>query len=192
LPISSPHEKFLGILVDNGLTQIIDKPTRHNNTLDLFVSNNPSLIQSTQVIPGLADHEAVVVEVDLPPITNMQKPRRIPLFNKAGWDGFRADMQNFHFQYPEGVEDVECTWQSFTCHLKKGLGKFIPFKTARNRNNLPWINADLKHLIQKRDNYFKIKNTTHNPRDIKHHKSLKREVQKKNSTSLLGLCQQHV
>ena len=69
------HEQFLGILDDNGLTQIIDIPTRHNDTLDLFVTNNPSLIQSTQVIPGLADHEAVVVEGDLSPITNRHKPR---------------------------------------------------------------------------------------------------------------------
>jgi len=50
--------------------------------------------------------------------------------------------------------------------LEKGIGKFIPIKTARNRNNLLWINADLKCLIRKRDKYFKIKNTTYNPRDI--------------------------
>jgi len=54
------HEQFLAIQCDNGLTQIVDKPTRHNNILDLLATNNSSLIQSTQVIPGLADLEAVV------------------------------------------------------------------------------------------------------------------------------------
>ena len=90
-------------------------------------------------------------------------------------------MQDFSDQLEDSEleDDVESLWQSFACHLKMGMEKFIPKKMAKRKNNLPWINADLKRLIRKRNKYFAIKNKTQNPRDKKHHKSLRSEVQKR-------------
>ena len=42
---------------------------------------------------------------------------------------------DIYFQCPGSEEDVECAWQSFIYYLKKGLGKFVPFKSARYRNS---------------------------------------------------------
>jgi hypothetical protein len=36
------HYKFTNILDDNGLVQIVEQPTRGENTLDLVITNNPS------------------------------------------------------------------------------------------------------------------------------------------------------
>ena len=192
-PYPALHDKFLEILDDYGLTQHVNKPTRLNNTLDLFVTNNPTLINNIEVLPGLADHNAVLIEDDISPISNKQKPRRIPLFRKADWDGLAAYMQVFSDaatnQIPHSEtdddddDDVESLWQSFKHYLNRGIDKFIPSKTAKEKNRLPWINADLKHLIRKRNKCFRTKNRTHNPRDIEQHKSLRREVQKKTRQS---------
>ena len=82
-PYPALHEQFVEILDDNGLTQLVDKPTRQNNTLDLFITNNPSLIRSTEVVPGLADHDAVLIDGDISTITNKQKPtERSPCLTK--------------------------------------------------------------------------------------------------------------
>ena len=43
---------------------MVDKPTPLSNTLDLFMTNNPTLISEIKVIPGLADHDAVTIEGD--------------------------------------------------------------------------------------------------------------------------------
>ena len=37
-PSSALHELFVESLVDYGLTQMVDKPTRLSNTLDLFIT----------------------------------------------------------------------------------------------------------------------------------------------------------
>ena len=79
------------------------RPTRLDNTLDLFLTSNPTLINKVEVLPGLADHEAVLIEGDISPITNKQRPRRIPLFRKADWDGLAA-----HMQVSEVFSDAAC------------------------------------------------------------------------------------
>ena len=41
---------------------MVTEPTRLNNTLDLFFTNLPTLIQEVEVVPGLSDHDAVIVQ----------------------------------------------------------------------------------------------------------------------------------
>ena len=89
------HELFVKSLDDYGLTQMVDKPTLLSNTLDLFMTNNPTLTSEIKVIPGLADHDAVTIEGDISPIVNKQKSRKIHLYKKADWDGFKEFMQGF-------------------------------------------------------------------------------------------------
>ena len=78
-PSSDLNELFVKSLDDYGLTQMVDKPTRLSNTLDLFVTNNPTFIAEIKVIPGPADHDAVTIKRDISPIVNKQKPRKIQL-----------------------------------------------------------------------------------------------------------------
>ena len=63
---------------DNDLMQLIVEQSRLNSILDLFFNNNPSLIQSTQAISGLADHDAVVVYVMISGFCNCFDHARIP------------------------------------------------------------------------------------------------------------------
>ena len=36
-------------------------PTRGQNTLDIFLTNRPSMVTSSSPTPGISDHEAVLV-----------------------------------------------------------------------------------------------------------------------------------
>ena len=63
----SLHNRFGSILDDFGLTQIINKPTRGDNILDLIITNNPSLVNRTEIIPGISDHDGCYVEVNIHP-----------------------------------------------------------------------------------------------------------------------------
>ena len=67
--------RFLDIMADNGLTQIVKEPTHEWNTLDLFLVNNPSIVYNTQVIPGISKdgHHAVKTELDISPIRQTKK-----------------------------------------------------------------------------------------------------------------------
>ena len=67
-PHPSKHNDFIDFLDELGLDQIIKENTRDNNTLDLFLTRNSTLVSWATVIPGLSDHDAVSVESRLSPL----------------------------------------------------------------------------------------------------------------------------
>ena len=86
------HHKFTDILDDNGLNQLVEKPTRGDNILDLIVTNHPTCFWRIKVIPYLSDHDIVYAEIDILPVRNRQKPHQIPLYSKAKWGNVRNDL----------------------------------------------------------------------------------------------------
>ena len=52
------------------MEQIQMNTTRENNNLDLFFTNHPSLVKSCNTIPGISDHDMVVVDIELKPHYN--------------------------------------------------------------------------------------------------------------------------
>ena len=71
----SNHKEFINLLNDNGLTQLVTKPTRLENTLDLMKTNNPTRVNRTEILPGISDHDVVLCELDITPTTNKQIKR---------------------------------------------------------------------------------------------------------------------
>ena len=49
--------------------QIHKEPSREENILDLLIINKHGLIKSSQSVPGISDHCAVVTELDIEPRT---------------------------------------------------------------------------------------------------------------------------
>ena len=64
---------------DLGLEQMVQTPTRESNILDLFLTNCPNLVPRTEVIPGLSDHDAVFMELQLHAQKKRLLRRRIPI-----------------------------------------------------------------------------------------------------------------
>ena len=73
---------------------MVERLTRVNNILDLFLTNNPTLVSKITTLPGLSDHDAVYGEVNIKPQVTKSKPHKIPLYKKADLDKFRTDMRN--------------------------------------------------------------------------------------------------
>jgi hypothetical protein len=64
---SSNHTKklnrsFLDTFKDCLLEQIVNFPTRKNKTLDLFITNKPSLVSKCKPLPGLSGHDIVMTD----------------------------------------------------------------------------------------------------------------------------------
>ena len=83
------------MLYDFNLSQVVEVPARLDNTLDLFVTSNPSLVNRIITLPGLSDHEAVLADVSITPILAKCKKREVPLFQKGKWDDFKTYMTEF-------------------------------------------------------------------------------------------------
>ena len=168
--------RLVDLIDDCGFTQMVTAPTRGANTLDLFITNNDSLINTVKYIPGLSDHDIVYVEGDINPIVNKQKPRKIFLYNKADWVGLRKHINDFSESFVSTNllhpgKSVNQLWDSFKLELEKSINKYIPFKSAKRRNGLPYMTTEIKRLMKKRDKLHPKKDPTY--------KKLKHLVQKK-------------
>ena len=86
--------RLIDLMAGNGLTQVVTEPTFHQNTLDLFFTNNPTCVYNSNVIPGIFSdgHHTVYVECDITPIRNIQVPREIKLYSKTDREGLKDRM----------------------------------------------------------------------------------------------------
>lgn len=180
----------MNTLHDYNLTQVVQDPTRENHVLDLFLTNNPSIVNRVSIIPGISDHDAVLIDTSTSARTKPQKPRKIHLFGRADWNGLKAHIQKLHETFTlsnKYVSDsVEELWNSFLSSLEEGVNNFIPSKWSSTKNKLPWVDFALKRLYRKRDKAYRKykKHNTLNLREqylnIKHlcRKETKRAYQK--------------
>ncbi|KAK3107538.1 hypothetical protein FSP39_016928 [Pinctada imbricata] len=158
LSVTSPvdrivHQDLIDLSIKFDLTQVQESPTRQGNILDLVFTTNPSLIKSTTVIPGISDHDIVVVDSDTKPHYNRQKPRKSFLFGKANWDALRVKCKVIYdtitqlYQQNKTIEDI---WSYFKSTLLKEIETHIPSRTSRRRKSPPWLNHSLRKMSRRK------------------------------------------
>lgn len=74
---------FVDFLYEFGLEQTVQEPAMDHSPLDLFLSSNSTLVNRTNVLPGLSDHDAVFVQSLLSPTTPPPKNRAKYLFTSV-------------------------------------------------------------------------------------------------------------
>ena len=94
-PLSpSEGEKFIEILKDHHLEQLVHFPTREKNTLDLIITYLPTQFLDIQSPDRLSDHDIVsgTLKIVIPPI---KKPRRkVYRYQKGDYESMRSDAFN--------------------------------------------------------------------------------------------------
>ena len=58
--IKQINEFFIDTFAMLGLSHMVTFPTRLDNTLDVLLTNRPSLVNRCEPIPGVSDHDAAV------------------------------------------------------------------------------------------------------------------------------------
>ena len=61
------------------------------NTLDLVFTNNKTLINRVEVLPGISDHE-VYAESSLRPAKVTTPPRQVFCYGKADYDSIKQEL----------------------------------------------------------------------------------------------------
>ena len=97
--------KLIDITNNRFLQQLVTEPTRIIETtesiLDLFFTNNSSLISNVEVIPGISDHEAVYIEPSLRPHFNPVQLRKVYCYNKGDQSSMNEDLLKLHQELQE-------------------------------------------------------------------------------------------
>ena len=140
-------ENLIQAMEKSGLEQIVDFPTRDRNLLDIFAINRPSLIQSCRPLPGVSDHERVLVNSDISAKYQCPVKRKIWLWAKADLPSLKEDMQSFSNTFLEENSiqtDVDTLRTKFSDKCTQLMTEHVPSKITTSRYSQPWINQDLK------------------------------------------------
>ena len=163
--IKSTSSRRIDMANDNGLSQMVDKPTRTTSTtssvLDLFLTNLPDMVNRMEIIPGISDHDIPFLDISTRVRLNKKTPCKIHLYHKGNIDGLTASLSNFSEGCCERYAsqeswDVEAVWISFKEAVLHAIDTHIPTKQITSKKqSLPWITQGIKKAIRKRDTLFK-------------------------------------
>ena len=146
------------------MEQLQLKPSRENNILDLFLTNQPSLVKSCNTIPGISDHNMIIVDTDLKPRYNKHKRREINIFKKANWNQIKTDI-DLGTRIIQSKTPVEEKWTGLKNRINNTLGLNVPKKLTPNRHNLQWLSIKDKKMIRKKHQLFQSAKQTDRTED---------------------------
>lgn len=176
----SLNERFLTFQDDNFFVQFVTFPTRINNTLDIFITNHPSLVNKCFPISGIGDHDGVLVDLDT--TINHYKPakRKIYLWDKADFDSIREDAKEFSSTFVSRYSvdsDINMLWSVFKQRIKDMMCK-VPSKISSTRYNQPWINTSIKRLCRQKQRCYNKARQSGLREDWSNYKSINKRAQK--------------
>ena len=76
----------------------------------------------------------------------------------------------------DNMSDAEGLWLKNA--LEKGIKDHVPHKLCKAKNSQPWINNNIRHMIKRRDRFYKKFKTTNDPSVKEKYKLLKHEIQR--------------
>ena len=86
---------ILDFVSANFLIQMTNKPTRHDNALDLTLTTDPDLIAELDTHPGMSDRCAVAFKVNVTVKRHKKLDRHVFLYRKGDFDGAKRDIGEF-------------------------------------------------------------------------------------------------
>ncbi|WAR23523.1 hypothetical protein MAR_037192, partial [Mya arenaria] len=146
---STVYDKFLDIINDQNMTQMVSENTRNDNILDIFLTTNLTFVDKVNIIPGISDHDIISTIVNARPNILKQKPRIVPLYRKANWDDFKQFMNTTQSDILQGSDSlsVEEIWLNFTDAIE-GDKLYTKLKKIRTNSNINNIFKSLKATIK--------------------------------------------
>ena len=116
--------------------------------LDMFFTNNATLVEKSTLIPGLSDHEGIaMITININPKRCRQKPHKVYLYNKADMESIRSEISDFGEDFIKDThKDRDPLWTEFKTKFLDTMDKHIPSKMVNKSNKAPWFNSKVKRL----------------------------------------------
>ena len=159
---------FLDALVSTGLQQVVKFPTRNNNTLDVILTNCPSLAKQCAGMPDLSDHDIVFVETSSRALRQKPARRMILLWKHATFDNMRLKISIWTRDFISSnttftpVEDLAII---ITGCLSKIVSDSAPSKSSTSRLEQSWTATLAKRMCRRKSRAFRKARQTKESRD---------------------------
>ena len=170
---------FLDKMHDLGLTQVSKEPTRGESILDLFCTNRPNLVERTELIPRLGDHDIVLIDNRLKAKKIKPIPHKISIWKKADFNAIKEDTEAFCKSFLENPPNtVEEQWRQIQDHLHSMMDKHVPTKLASTKFHQPWINNKIKRLARRKQRAWKKAKKTNQAEHWQRFKNLRKHTRR--------------
>ena len=168
---SAPSNSFLlDSCQNNFLTQIVQKPTRHDNILDLIFVNDPSFISHTDVLevfPG-SDHCIVSCHLtfNMPRSSDPhnESPRKDGFnFRKADWQRYRSILSDVQWLDCLRDKTVDEMWHEIKSIILSAANSTIPKHNRRRHVYGVPLTGEVRDAFRQRKRIFRSLSTSVSP-----------------------------
>ena len=170
--------KLYRLVQSLNFSQLITKPTRRNNILDLLITDSPNYFMNVDVMPSFdnLDHSIIHGMLNLhPPKTKLFK-RKIILYDRGDYQLlndllFSVDWDHFFSHF----DDLDTLTNSLTELLLEFIERCVPVKqvTIRSRDK-PGMTHEVRKLFKTAKKLHKRAKRTGNLTDLEHFRNARR------------------
>ena len=139
----------------NNLTQLVEKPTRENNILDLLLTSNPNIAKNEFHAPSPShDHVGIFFGIDIRPKLNPKLDHHIYLYKKADMDKLEQEIDNiaheFCAKHNSSDFSADENWNHFKLKLHQAIDKHVPQKHVKPNSCLLYTSPSPRDLSTSR------------------------------------------
>jgi hypothetical protein len=154
------------------MEQIVDFPTRLDNT-------HRSLVNKCKPLPGISDHDIVLVDTNIRINRTKQTKRKIYLWKSTNMDELRTEVQTKLNEFMSvSFLTIDNMWTAFKDIFLNTMEKHVPSKLSRSKQTYPWITTEVRKIINKKNKAGRKVRKTNNQKDQDRFRKLKAEAQK--------------
>ena len=177
------NQRFSDLMNDNFLYQINNYPTRNNNILDLLITNIPELLYITDVLSpnqmGIyTDHNGVLFNVLMVLKAPPKSFRYVYDFPKGDMPDLKASLANACLSscILDDNKHIDNDWVLWKESFFSRVNQFVPKRKLKDRNSPPWINANIRHLLNKKDTIRRKLKINSSPLLIQSYRDLRAQI----------------
>ncbi len=175
----SISQLLLDTMYDVCSEQIVKFPTRGNNTLDIFLTNRPSLIYKCKPMPGVSDHDIVFVEAKVLTPRKKRPQRKIHLWKRADLGKMKEETETFSADFTDHHTidtNINKLWDTFRTFCTETMAANVPSKTTSSRFSQPWINQNIKRLSRRKKRAYRRARASQDTKDKERYMELQKQT----------------
>ena len=155
------YDDFMDTILNNRWEQMIRHPTREDNVLDLFFTNDPNVVESVEILPPIiSDHCMILATLNLSCRSAGHQTKIRYNYRKADWIKYRETLECFDWgclYYQR--KDVDDMLDTIVTNIWTAVRASVPQKQYRQKNRPIWDTAETqsaRHMKRDAERAYKL------------------------------------
>ena len=182
-PLSAAARRYMSVLNDLNLFQLVDTPTHLEpsaSLLDHIITSVPDLESAVSVLPvPIADHLTIILRAPFKRQRSRPAPFRARCWRKVDWNALSLYLLLSDWNQLYQAVDIDSKLEAFMRIWSSAIDIHCPLRTVTpRRSRCPWLegNDELRQLMRERDLAFQVWRRTRTIIDRNNYRRLRNEV----------------